>query len=662
VNLWTIMSPHARLVFDHPDGNVLHQFYTELALIPGCKLMKRASGWEIPRNAVGVVNDLANRVGVSVVDGGWLVAPRRDATWAEVDAKLREGGVAPWVLDSFATQYQKDAVLFGWNKTGVNFWHTTGAGKTLTAILSSLESTGPVVVVTRAVSRIQFGREIKRFLGVEPLVVRPESDSGGVKVRGETWHMFRKRHKGKGLKTAKLAQMWEERKAKFGPDRAPTISEYVKACRTTRTRPYIVLGWEAIPLRLDELKAIGPGCLIADEAHKVKSTKRFSVVHLHDLSDNPAEAMKEAKEQEEGVRRQKGFIKVTEDGRKAFIPVESVATAAAELSRAVRKRIATTATPVKDRVRDLWGQLDLIEPNSFGSSTNFRLRYCNMHPGTYGGMDDRGRSNEDELNARLVSFTHKLAYEQTHKHLPPKRRVPMYIAPEDQVAELGGFGKELKDAQKFGASALLEVRLAIAASRKRKAVLGIIEDHINAGQKVCVFTSRRRDVDELGKLCYQKFGKVATVWASHGGQTPGARQAVVDDYMAHPGPCVLIGTGDAFGESLNLDTTDAALFVMLPYTPGQLRQWEGRFHRVSTTRSVIIYYIIAEGTADERVADILINKLPAVEKIAGDRELAEARGPLSGVGQLSEEDFVASILDAIDNDSPNKASDDDEEA
>jgi SNF2 family DNA or RNA helicase len=118
--------------------------------------------------------------------------------------------------------------------------------------------------------------------------------------------------------------------------------------------------------------------------------------------------------------------------------------------------------------------------------------------------------------------------------------------------------------------------------------------------------------------------------------------------MGHPGPCVLVGTGAAFGESLNIHDTDAALFVMLPYDPGQLRQWEGRFCRLGQKRSVIIYYIIAEGTVDEHVANILIDKLPAVEKIVGDVELAEAGPVLAGIDQIDPETFAQSVLDCLD--------------
>ena len=276
-------------------------------------------------------------------------------------------------------------------------------------------------------------------------------------------------------------------------------------------------------------------------------------------------------------------------------------------------------------------------------------RYADAKPGMYGGMDTTGASNLDELRDRLLHSAHKIDYHTTHRDLPQKRRQSVYIAPEDQSKPAGGFVQQLRDAAKRGATAVLEVRLAQAASGKRRAVIGLIEDHLHSTQKVVVFTGRRRDCEELGDIIKKSQGAKktgATIWAAHGGQSTQARQDIVDDYMSHTGPCVLVGTGDAFGEAINLHDTDAALFVMLPWTPGQIRQWEGRFCRLGQKRPVVIYYVISEDTVDELVADKLIGKLPAVQKVAEDTELAEAAAAIGGTEDT--EALADSILSKLD--------------
>ena len=85
---------------------------------------------------------------------------------------------------------------------------------------------------------------------------------------------------------------------------------------------------------------------------------------------------------------------------------------------------------------------------------------------------------------------------------------------------------------------------------------------------------------------------------------------------------------------------------MLSGTPGQVRQWEGRFCRLGQKRPVVIYYVVAENSVDEHVADKLIAKLPGVEKIAQDTELAEAK---YAIGGMEDEDaLVDSILSKLE--------------
>jgi SNF2 family DNA or RNA helicase len=85
---------------------------------------------------------------------------------------------------------------------------------------------------------------------------------------------------------------------------------------------------------------------------------------------------------------------------------------------------------------------------------------------------------------------------------------------------------------------------------------------------------------------------------------------------------------------------------MLPWTPGQIRQWEGRFCRYGQKRPVVIYYVIAEETVDEHVADVLISKFPGVEKVVQDTELAEAKHVIAGIDD--EEAIMDEILDCLE--------------
>ena len=601
--------PHIKITFNpRPLSPQVENFLK----IPGVRQRKDGS-FIIAHHAIALANEFVRGNGLALESAGWIIKLAEKKKWEEYAELLAEKGeLQSWVLDGFLTEFQRDAIEKMGHMTGTHLWHPTGAGKTLSAILWSLLGYGPVIAVTRAASRLQFGREFERFTNLRPYVLRPLTKKKQV-----------------------------------------TLQDYLEK---TATRHVVVVGWESLVHNYDALKAIAQrgATMIFDESHRGKSTKRWQAVPLPEPpTDDPKKMKAFYAKQEAEAKKQGGFIPAADDrrysgpdlGRCMIVPIMNMTTAAGNLARIADRVICTTATPIKDRVRDLWAQLDLAEPYSWGGSNVWLHRYAAAKPGKYGGLDTTGSSNLPELASRLEQVAHKIDYRDTHRHLPAKRRQSMYIAPEDQCRATGGFAKELRAAAKMSAIALLETRLAQAASKKRRAVLGLVSDHISSGHKVVIFSGRRRDVEALGEDIRKQpiiKKKKTKVWAAHGGVDTGERQKIVDQYMASKEGCVLVGTGDAFGESLNMQDTDAALFVMLPYTPGQIRQWEGRFCRLGQKRPVTIYYVICEDSVEEHIAEILINKMDAVERIVEDEELAEAAHAIGGTD--NEEELLESIL------------------
>ena len=67
-----------------------------------------------------------------------------------------------------------------------------------------------------------------------------------------------------------------------------------------------------------------------------------------------------------------------------------------------------------------------------------------------------------------------------------------------------------------------------------------------------------------------------------------------------------------------MQTTDLAIFAMLPWKPGDWQQWKGRFDRLGG-RATLLKVPIAEGTYDARVVEILVEKFgPIGDFLAAD--------------------------------------------
>ena len=335
---------------------------------------------------------------------------------------------------------------------------------------------------------------------------------------------------------------------------------------------------------------------------------------------------------------------VARDGSVYYSWLDNRAAACAKLAKGATRRLGLTATPVRDRRSDLWAQLDLVQPGSWGSNYQFITRYCDAKPGAYGGLDASGVSNCDELRHRLDLVTSVVTKEEASRHLPPLRRSLIYLSKADQ-SRPAGFKAEMKRAAKQGANALFEMQLLEAASRKRQWIADTVRDAVlEDGQKVVVLTGRRKDAEALAGLVATRLKKSdAPVWWGHGGISTKERARMVDAYAETEGPCAFVGTTDAFGEAVDgLQNTDIAIFGLLPWTPGMVTQAEGRFSRHGSKRSVHIMYTVAEGTVDEHVADTLLEKLEQVTDTLDDPTASGIADTLAG--SESEDDIIQGVM------------------
>jgi len=516
----------------------------------------------------------------------FVVTPPKAHTkikWSDVVAATK-GELRDWVPD-FMAIYQKLGVVKLVNDPDESghLHMPTGSGKSLTFITWGLFRPGTLVLVTKASNRRGLQREFQRYTTVEPVMMFPSA----------------------------------ERKKK-DPDPAQVIATAMEAGAPPRA---IIVGWETVPDFIDVLLSTPITSLVIDEIHKGQNHKRWAKI--------PG-AMETGQERPE------------------FRQLTNIAACMSRLSSNSRRRLGATATPLPDRRRNLWAQLDLVHPRSFGKAWDFFHRYCDVTLTNHGNLDNSGKSNTEELDRRLAFVRHHVDSSVTRRELPPCRRQVLYITKSQQSAP-GAFAKELAKASKIGARrALVEIRLAEAASRKRNVLVEYVKDAVageGAQGKVVVFTGRHNDCDRL-LTAITKGCPGVQVWMAHGGHAIKERDAIKDAFMAHPGPCVLIGTGNAWGESHSLQDTDLAIFAQLPINARELWQWEGRFTRHGQKRPVLIVYPVAEGTVDEHMKSILLDKLPDVADLQKDSAFESAVGDLQASG-MSDDEIVDSLFEKI---------------
>jgi SNF2 family DNA or RNA helicase len=118
------------------------------------------------------------------------------------------------------------------------------------------------------------------------------------------------------------------------------------------------------------------------------------------------------------------------------------------------------------------------------------------------------------------------------------------------------------------------------------------------------------------------------------------RSLAEDEYQAgHVG--VLIASIQAAGTSITLTRGNEALFAELDWTPDWIIQAEGRQDRIGqTAERVLCTTLIALGTLDERVADVLFGKSGVLEAMTGGDHAVIGKTKRRAGGPV----FAASIL------------------
>lgn len=537
----------------------------------------------------------------------WPDDPESLATMAKYGRHIAQRLVNSGELRAFVpkllTDYQARGIYWGSTRPWSKLVYACGAGKTLTAIVSALTRDGAVAVIAPAKARRVWWDQVQEYTHLTPLRVIPD----GQRRKGD-----------------------------------PSVPEYLATQKAKRQRPWVIFGSQSLPDYVDRLATMLPSVLIYDELHTFGQPKRWVAINQ---SDGTVEFKKR---------------KTTTNTR------ETRAVAAMDASRlsSLQLRVGLTATPLDDgRPRRLWAQLDLLAPGSFSMGYRaFAKRYCGAREGEWGGMDDKGSSNIAELKLRSSYLMQEVTHSESHGQLPSTRTQVVWLDPSDQNRPTA-FKRVIAAAEKlakktrsvFDRERALEANLMEAASRKRKFTIEEVMEGLSGGGKVVLFTARRQDCEDWASLIDKALDKAVKksiyggvkpdLWWGHGGIDEREREEYVKKFKNSAGPCVLIGTGQAFGESVDgLQTADLALFVMLPWKPGVFDQWRGRFDRIGG-RPTLLKVILAKRTYDETMAGKLSDKILPIKDYLKAEQYVGLGDKLLGID--NKETMRASLLTSL---------------
>jgi len=329
--------------------------------------------------------------------------------------------------------------------------------------------------------------------------------------------------------------------------------------------------------------------------------------------------------------------------------------AAKRLAGRMKSVIGLTGTPVLNKPMELWSQLNIINNRIFPEFVAYGKEYCGAVNNGFGWRFS-GASNLDKLEKILRSTVMiRRMKSQVLKELPPKTRVTIPIAIE---GKMGQYERETKEPMKE----LLKLRKdrqdwrrlteslspaerkkylaehaeqAMEANRLTSAILGGIEklkqiavrikfkecldfllDTHEQEKKLLVFTAHHETTDRLIKAFREKEIKADFI----DGRVNGADREIVKESFQDGDLEILVCGIRAAGEGLTLTASHTVAFMELDWNPGKMFQAEDRTHRISQEMPVTVYYLIAFGTIEERIAKLIDAKREVGHAILGEEQ------------------------------------------
>ena len=294
------------------------------------------------------------------------------------------------------------------------------------------------------------------------------------------------------------------------------------------------------------------------------------------------------------------------------------------IGKSVPNVIGLSGAPIENRPIEIYNAWKLIDPINCPDKNYFERQYCNRKysPFGYEHKDVSGHSNETELHNLLTgTIMLRRLKKDVLPDLPSKTFsfVPIQLlnTTEYQGAEADfiAFIRETKGdeaairALNARAFTEIEVLKQLSVKGKLKGVIEWIKDFLTVSDKLVVFAIHKFVIHAL----MEEFKNIAV--KIDGSVNLTDRQKNVDRFQKDKKIKLFIGNIKAAGIGITLTASSNVAFVELPWTPGTLVQAEDRCHRIGQKDSVNIYYLLAIGTIDERIAHLLDQKKKVLDAV-----------------------------------------------
>lgn len=277
-------------------------------------------------------------------------------------------------------------------------------------------------------------------------------------------------------------------------------------------------------------------------------------------------------------------------------------------------KLLMTATPMFSRPRDFYQILKILFGSRFGSRSDFDFAYCAGAINTFGGMDNKGSSNEEELRLRLSYYLLRREKKDVLTELPPLTRQVHWL---DGTAEASSAFMQMMG---YKSPAVLAKALESTLEGKMNVAIELAQQ----AKRFLLFTYRRSHAKEMGHTLQQSGTPCVVIT---GDMATKARAQACK--LAQSNGWGVVATIDSLGAGVNLQgVASYGIMHSISWLPLQMVQAEGRIHRMGQLEPVQWVYLAMKDSADVVVVKTIVDKLDQWRGVMGQHDQRDMREDL----------------------------------
>lgn len=284
----------------------------------------------------------------------------------------------------------------------------------------------------------------------------------------------------------------------------------------------------------------------------------------------------------------------------------------------IKYRIGLSGTPIYNRGSEIWPIVDILRPGLLGSFKEFCEYFCYINEkGKAIVLENKRESLRNMLQKHVMLRRKKTdVLQELKEKIRHKEIIDADINYYNK--ELEKIWKKLEDDRKAAQTAFdastayqraIQSERQVAGVAKLPHVINFVKNIMEIEESVVVFCHHKA----IHSLLHQSLAEFKPA-SIIGGQSDKERQNSID--MFQNGETKLMIAGLRAGNvGINLTRAKYVIFAELDWSPAIHLQAEDRLHRIGQKSTVFAYYLMGNGTLDEHVARVLVDKSYEIDAI-----------------------------------------------